>query len=81
MKTIRDLHRAAQRPDTLEEVVRRIARRRAVELHTPSLIPGESPLEFLARATDMVDSAAAQYQKDPEILAEAKRVFSTRSMP
>lgn len=58
---------------TLDDLITKLAYRRAVQRHTPPLRNGESALDYLARAADAVRASAKEYARDPSVRAEAER--------
>lgn len=65
--------------DTVELLIRKIARWRAVERHTPRTIGDEGPIAYLDRAFEIVEAAVVQYEADPNVRAEAEDLLIRRA--
>lgn len=65
--------------DTVELLVKKIARWRAVERHTPRTIGDEGAIAYLDRAFEIVEAAVARYESDPDVRAEAEDLLLRRA--
>jgi hypothetical protein len=65
--------------DTVDLLVRKIARWCAVERHTPPPIADEGAVAYLDRAFEIVEAAVARYEADPEVRTEAQELLLQRA--